>query len=235
MSNLTLYPSFFDDTPIELIENISVKSYQIESSYKYNTDCLSNHEIERYSKFHNQADKDIYAVSHIELRSLLATALKIKQQEIVIEFPQNNKPFLVNKINDFSLSHSKDVFAVGVCLKEKMMIGVDIEKYQEIANFDDICKTFMHKYESEYIYSGNKTEKILRFLKCWTRKEAILKMTGNGLINELNSICTVGDKTSINLSCSFLDNPRSIYAEVYTNTSKDTVLSCAISNFRDLL
>lgn len=233
MSNLTLYPSFFDDTPIELIENISVKSYQIDSFTKYKPEYLSSHEIERYSKFHNQADKDIYAVSHIELRNLLATALNIKLQDIVIEFPQNRKPVLVNKKNDFSLSHSKDVFAVGVCLKEKMMIGVDIEKYQEIANFDDICNTYMHKNESDFIYSGNKSEMILRFLKCWTRKEAILKMTGNGLINELNSICTVGDKTSINLSCSYLDKPTSIYGEVYTNINNNAVLSCAISNFKD--
>ena len=83
----------------------------------------------------------------------------------------NGKPFFEDYPNfHFNISHSEDLIAVAV---SKTSVGVDIEILRDV-NLD-IAGRFFAKKETRT------TQTSRDFLYVWTRKEALLKRTGEGL------------------------------------------------------
>jgi len=99
----------------------------------------------------------------------------------VLKRDHNNKPFLVNKKVDFNISHSgKSV----VCALSKNVknIGIDIEQVKHI-NVADFTSIFSNAEMEEIKQRG-----INRFYELWTKKEAITKAIGKGIVLPLKDI-----------------------------------------------
>ncbi len=94
----------------------------------------------------------------------------------IIVRPKKGKPMLQNYSNiSFNISHCKQY--VGVAINEKGEVGIDVEcrrKYSH-ALVERVCSSD----ELASIQESNDPQ--LCFLKLWTRKEAYLKMTGEGI------------------------------------------------------
>jgi 4'-phosphopantetheinyl transferase len=97
------------------------------------------------------------------LEKLLGTA------DFLLKYTAENKPFLENRLEHISISHSHDKLAVSLNRKENT--GIDIEK-----KLDRVAK-IRHKFlnEKELQNTGEDTEKLLKY---WAAKETLYKLYG---------------------------------------------------------
>lgn len=119
-------------------------------------------------------------------RKLLAYGLddlKLTPGKIIINFNVYQKPFL--QVGPFfNITHSGDY--VVCAISEEMEIGIDIEKKRK-KRLPDIPSAFTDK-ENEIIKKY--PDKLYDF---WTKKEAIVKAEGSGLLHKMNTIETCED------------------------------------------
>ncbi len=86
---------------------------------------------------------------------------------------------------DFNLSHSAEGLALALiggnvgCAR----IGCDIEKLRLRKNLSEIARDFFFKEEVKWIFAGDGDEKVERFYRIWTAKEAWLKYYGNSIFD----------------------------------------------------
>ncbi|MBR1564727.1 MAG: 4'-phosphopantetheinyl transferase superfamily protein [Paludibacteraceae bacterium] len=130
--------------------------------------------------------------------TLLSKALRhlnINQSDFGITTNKSGKPYLTDYPNiHFSLSHSGSVAACVVSDKE---VGIDIEdsKSFDATDLEEMAKLTMNEKEQHII--AQSTNPAQAFLLLWTRKEAILKLTGEGLRNNIQDVLTKENKIVI--------------------------------------
>ena len=144
---------------------------------------LSDDELVRADKFHFEIDKNRFICSRGLLRILLGTYTKISAKEINFTFNNYGKPSLSAIHNNpglhFNLSHSKQFMSVGFA--KDALIGMDVELVKPLKDHLEIAKRFFSNSEIEQLNAFPK-EKILEgFYSCWTGKEAVIKLSGEGL------------------------------------------------------
>ena len=141
--------------------------------------------------FRFQADKDLCIVSDMLLRQVLSEKTGIEPKELIFDRSENGKPYLSGNDYYFNISHSGDIAAVAV--NESCPVGIDVERIRPVAariakrvfSEDDIHFVF----ESSVIPDGQleDRETLLRFFKVWTYKEAFVKMTGEGISDNIKN------------------------------------------------
>jgi 4'-phosphopantetheinyl transferase len=143
-------------------------------------DILSERELSKASKFLHLSDKKNYLVRKFFLRRILACFSTQAPEKLQFSQIGNRKPSLNNI--QFNVSHSKEYAVIVV---HSNPIGVDIEYIDADFAFEPILQTCFDFEEQVFVANG---EARLRFYTLWTRKEAILKATGEGLIDNLSSV-----------------------------------------------
>lgn len=100
----------------------------------------------------------------------------------VFEYLDGGKPVIAGHPEiHFNFSHSGNV---ALCAIDNQPIGVDIEMPRKIT--PSLISYTMNEDEREKIASA--TDQITMFLSFWTKKEAVLKLTGEGIHNDLKSV-----------------------------------------------
>lgn len=97
----------------------------------------------------------------------------------------HGKPFLAGA-PAYNLSHSGRWVACAVSQHE--LIGIDVETFARLKDYRDLLTTITHPTERRYIEQAPSDNRLALFKRCWTRKEAILKATGKGLSDDLQTI-----------------------------------------------
>jgi len=131
------------------------------------------------------------------LRTLLADMLG-HDPTTEFDLGPRGKPGLPDAGLYFSLSHSRDCSLISFCSQAE--VGVDIETLHRVINADRMMKRFFHPSEQAWWREQAKPDRA--FLELWTRKEAMLKRTGQGIDVELNRVNTLdeaGESQVINL------------------------------------
>ena len=117
--------------------------------------------------------------SWLMLKELL-TPLSINNMEM--DFNEHGKPFLAHHPEvHFNLSHCKNGIAVVV---DASPVGIDIESFRP-SNLALIKKT-MNPAEAEQIFTSS--DPVEAFTQYWTQKEAVLKLRGTGIVNNLHDV-----------------------------------------------
>ena len=120
--------------------------------------------------------------------------------QIFIETTPSGKPYLKDYPNlFFNLSHTDNLILIALA---DSPVGVDVEKLERNADKEAIIKHFFSEKEQQTFFSQPEELRQLAFVKGWTRKEAILKATGEGLskMNDYEvSFEPVTDKPIINI------------------------------------
>lgn len=150
---------------------------------------LSKRERERANRFIFQRDRDRFIVARAGLRRLLASRLDLPAEAIEFEYGAHGKPALAHKSgpNDlrFNVSHSENVAIYAFA--DGRAVGVDIEAVREIQDRDDIATHCFSANENKaYLLLGS-DERSQAFFNGWTRKEAFIKATGDGMHRPLDS------------------------------------------------
>ncbi len=119
-----------------------------------------------------------WAESVSGLRALLLAMreAKLDIHGAVIRRLESGKPVFENIPWYFNISHS---CGRAVCVLSESEVGVDIEFIKKVRAFDVIAANFFADGEiRRFRAAKNKNEE---FYRIWTRKEALLKMSGTGI------------------------------------------------------
>jgi 4'-phosphopantetheinyl transferase len=161
---------------------------------------LSLDEQERAQRFRFDQHRRRFICARGILRSLLSQYLNhlfpessTVPQDIQFTYNSHGKPHLASPSNTpslhFNLSHSEDLALYGFSLHSP--VGVDIEHLRSIANIPQLAYRFFTPREYEAISHSPPDHQQALFFQTWTRKEAILKATGTGLVDLQQAEVTV--------------------------------------------
>ncbi len=150
-------------------------------------DILDEQERKRTARFYFTPDKVRYSVCHANMRRILGSYLGKPPESLVYRDAEGGKPELVLTTDDlplrFNLSHSKTIALLAVRLDSE--VGVDVEDIRPIER--DVATRFFSPAEVASMAPLAGEEWFDAFYRCWTRKEAILKVEGMGLRIPLDS------------------------------------------------
>ncbi len=102
----------------------------------------------------------------------------------VFDYLEGGKPVIKGHPEiHFSFSHSGNV---ALCAIDRQPVGADVETKRKIT--PSLIAYTMNEAEQSEIASA--PESLLAFLALWTRKEAALKLTGEGIRSDLKTVLT---------------------------------------------
>ncbi len=144
---------------------------------------LSPDEVARASRFHFEKDRIHFTRCRSALRGLLADYLAIPATEIRFDYLTSGKPQLAAEQNpqalQFNVSHSANMALIAVGSEHRL--GVDIEKIRSDVDTTSLAERFFSLRERAGLQALPDHLRVPGFFACWTRKEAFLKATGDGL------------------------------------------------------
>jgi 4'-phosphopantetheinyl transferase len=160
-------------------------------------DVLDRDELARMQRFRRSADQRAYVARHAGLRVVLANVLGTTPRDIrftrrpcVHCGAAHGKPALERAGPEFSLTRSGDWFAVA--LHRGGAIGVDIERPRARRD-DTLIQSCCTPDELAEVERGDSAQRWSRFLRLWCRKEAVLKASGTGIVDDLARLDVRGD------------------------------------------
>jgi 4'-phosphopantetheinyl transferase len=164
-----------------------VTQYYSRISDKY-LEILSKKELAKSLRYIRKADRERYIAGKYFLRSLLSEIMSISAGEIEFNYTADKKPFIIGV--EFNVSHSGNyvVTAIG-----KERVGIDIELVNLDFDFEPLLPNNFSNDEAAFI-----KDKAANFYQLWTRKEALLKATGEGITNNLDKVPCLGQTGSQN-------------------------------------
>jgi 4'-phosphopantetheinyl transferase len=144
---------------------------------------LSPDEVARAGRFHFEKDRLHFSRCRSVLRLLLAGYLQVPAADVRFDYLPGGKPRLVAEQNpralQFNVSHSANMALIAVGSERRL--GVDIEKIRDDIDTDSLAELFFSLRERAGLQALPDHLRVQGFFACWTRKEAFLKATGDGL------------------------------------------------------
>jgi 4'-phosphopantetheinyl transferase len=142
-------------------------------------EILSPDEHERASAFIFEKDRHHFVAARGFLRILLGYYVKKSPSQLVFAYGKQGKPYLpAHKDLHFNLSHAHGKALYGIANRP---IGVDMEHISALEGFDKIAFSYFTDVERQLLATSHPKKQHELFLHMWTRKEAYLKMKGEGL------------------------------------------------------
>ena len=105
-------------------------------------------------------------------------------------YGENGRPYFCDRMCDFSITHTQNhIFCAIIEGEEPMRIGIDAEDINrpDFSNLDEMAARWFSPNEQKAFRTSPTKE---TFLRLWTRKEAYVKYTGEG-IRALSKLDTV--------------------------------------------
>ncbi len=150
-------------------------------------ELLSSAERQRAQKFRKAEDWLRFIAGRFLLKLLLAKYTDRSLHEIDIEAAKGGKPLMKNGSGalQFNLSHAGQM--VMLAFQYHQPIGIDVEPVNADPLLEDIVKDYFSPQEKDQLKQASATQ---RFFTFWTRKEAVLKAVGVGLVDGLSELDT---------------------------------------------
>jgi len=145
---------------------------------------LSEEEFFKAKAFYWEQDFKRYLTGRIVLRILLSKYLVKSINDIRFDLTSRKPTIFSNTPLKYNLSYAGDLISISIGLCET---GVDIEFINPDLDFKDILLTCFSKDEIKGIDDDQINSRQEFFLQ-WTRKEALLKYTGQGIIDDLTEV-----------------------------------------------
>jgi 4'-phosphopantetheinyl transferase len=151
---------------------------------------LSSDERVRAAKFHFSEDRNRYIVARGWLRQLLGRYVSIPASAVEFVYGPKGKPALAGSTTSaelqFNMAHSEDLALVAVA--RGASVGIDLERVRALEDAGDLVERFFSSRENAQFKSLPDGQKPLAFFNLWTRKEAWLKATGEGIAHQLSTV-----------------------------------------------
>lgn len=159
------------------------------------SDCLSDDESARATRFVFERDRRRYVAAHVALRQTLAMVTGKAPAELTFELGAFGKPALAGQTTvHFNLSHSAGAGLIAIndssnstspsninANATEVGVGVDVEVLRPMSYSSALAAEYFTLAEQQGLTATAPPDRDLAFLTCWTRKEACLKALGLGL------------------------------------------------------
>jgi 4'-phosphopantetheinyl transferase len=160
-------------------------------------ETLSASEDARAQRFARATDRQHWVSSRIHLRQILGWLTGQPPAAVSIEYDARGKPHLKPHLKphasarsvEFSVSHS-GVFGM-VAVDRAQSVGVDIEKVTTPWSVvEELLDSTMAPSERAWVLAS--PDPATAFARLWTRKEAVVKATGTGLLDDMRDVVVLG-------------------------------------------
>lgn len=142
---------------------------------------LTDDERSRADRFRLPRARDQFVGARGHLRALLGHYLGLAPRAVPILYADGGKPYLPPELSlHFNVSHTDGlaVFAFG-----RSRVGVDVERDRSIPDADALVGRFFSGRECAEFQALPAQARPPAFLRAWTRKEAVLKAIGRGVMS----------------------------------------------------
>lgn len=150
---------------------------------------LSPDESDRAGRFRFPEHRRRFILARAGLRWLLGRYLDIAPEEVRFNYEAKGKPVLAAphaaKLH-FNLSHSEELAVYAFSCDAP--VGIDVEYLRALPEAMRLADRFFSAPEARAIASLTPEKQGVAFLRAWTRKEAYLKATGEGISASLAAI-----------------------------------------------
>lgn len=134
-------------------------------------------------RYRREHDRRLAVKAYLLLHEGLKRHYGIEEMPL-FDYTPKGKPFLVNYPEiHFNMSHCDEAV---LCAIDNQPIGVDIECVKPYD--EELVQYTMNVQEREEIKQSNRPDIV--FTRYWTRKEAVLKRSGEGITNHINDVLT---------------------------------------------
>lgn len=144
---------------------------------------LDAEELARADRFRFAQDRERFIAGHGLLRDLLGQHLHRHPKDLVLLRGEFGKPFLEGNPLHFNLSDTKDAVLAAF---SRQPVGADVETTNRHTDHAAVADHYFTPAEVRSIAASVDAKR--RFLELWTRKEAVLKACGVGLMDDLHSL-----------------------------------------------
>ncbi len=150
---------------------------------------LSEQRREKISQYKKNEDRCASAAGYLLLRECLRREYGITAPPIM-EYGEYGKPRILGHGSiHFNISHCK---CAAICVVADTPVGVDIESVDRYT--PRLAQYTMNSDELQQINSAQ--NQAIEFTRLWTMKEALLKLTGRGITNNMKDVL-VGNTVTI--------------------------------------
>jgi 4'-phosphopantetheinyl transferase len=152
-----------------------------ESNLDWLRGLLTLEEKQRADRFRFDKDRNLFTTARGWLRALAGAYTHSAPERIAFRYSAQGKPELAGGGQDlrFNLSHSGELVLLAFALRRRL--GVDVEKIRKDFLISDIAERFFSPAERACLCRLPAAVQHKAFFRCWTRKEAYIKATGDGL------------------------------------------------------
>jgi 4'-phosphopantetheinyl transferase len=148
---------------------------------------LSEDERARAARFHFERDRRRFVAARALLRELVGSYLATDPAAVRFIHGPRGKPALAAPADElrFNVSHSDEIALLAFA--RGCELGLDVERERELPEADEIASRYFSPAERVALGRLPADERARAFFRCWTRKEAFIKATGDGLSRPLDS------------------------------------------------
>jgi 4'-phosphopantetheinyl transferase len=151
---------------------------------------LSAQERAKAGRFRFPKDHDHFVIQNGLLRFLLSRYLPIAPAHHELIRGPYGKPELAHcpeaERLHFNMSHSSSLALYAVA--RATAVGVDIERIRPMDDLENIARGFFTAHETAALCALPVAKRLEAFFSCWTRKEAVLKATGQGIAEGVDGV-----------------------------------------------
>jgi 4'-phosphopantetheinyl transferase len=148
-------------------------------------ELLAPAERARAERFRFSRDRRRFIAARAVLRRILGRCLARPPAEIGFDYGPHGKPCLAALDGGraeslaFNLAHSGGLALIAVAWGRRL--GVDLEAVRPLADLERIARRYFSPAEAASLLCLPVEQRPQAFFSCWTRKEAYLKATGEGI------------------------------------------------------
>jgi 4'-phosphopantetheinyl transferase len=149
---------------------------------------LSPDERGRADRLISERARDRFVVGRGRLRQLLGPLCGRSPEGVRFSVAAGGKPRLDDDSRGrlrFNVAHSNDLMVCAVTLDQE--VGIDVEYMREDVDCAHIAARFFARDEVRSLAAVPPPLARAAFFTCWTRKEAVIKATGDGMARPLAS------------------------------------------------
>lgn len=141
-------------------------------------DVLSPEETARFATG-DAANRQRRTLTRVTLRELLGAHLGIDPADVALT-AGTTKPALAGRELEFNVAHTDGLALIAVAT---VAVGVDVERVEPVAadEFADLVEFVLTYGERDEIDRLPEPERVSAYYRVWTRKEAYVKATGEGI------------------------------------------------------
>jgi 4'-phosphopantetheinyl transferase len=153
-------------------------------------ESLSPEERQRAARFRFDRHRNRFIAGRGLLREILSGYLNARPSELEFCYGLNGKPHLGGHWCDhslqFNLAHSEDLALFAVT--SQGAVGIDVEHIRVLKDAEELVERFFSVAEASALKMLPDSVRPAAFFNLWTRKEAWLKATGEGIGNLLHRV-----------------------------------------------